>query len=42
MPSLSGTDRWHEDNNYINNIRAGLALVYHPITGKTAEFETRI
>ena len=42
MPSLSGTDRWHLDNNYVNNIRAGLALVYHPTLGKIAEFESRI
>ena len=42
MPSLSGTDRWHLDNNYVNNIRAGLALVYHPVNGKIAEFEERI
>lgn len=42
MPSLSGTDRWHLDNNYVHNIRAGLALVYHPIFGKIAEFEERI
>lgn len=42
MPSLSGTDRWHYDNNYVHNIRAGLALVYHPIFGKIAEFEERI
>jgi hypothetical protein len=42
MPSLSGTDRWHADNNYVHNIRAGLALVYHPIFGKIAEFEERI
>jgi len=42
MPSLSGTDRWHSDNNYVHNIRAGLALVYHPTLGKIAEFESRI
>ena len=42
MPSLSGTDRWHLDNNYVNNIRAGLALIYHPKHGKIAEFESRI
>jgi hypothetical protein len=42
MPSLSGTDRWHLDNNYVNNIRAGLALVYHPTKGKIAEFEERM
>lgn len=42
MPSLSGTDRWHLDNNFVNNIRAGLALIYHPIYGKIGEFESRI
>jgi hypothetical protein len=42
MPSLSGTDRWHADNNYVNNIRSGLALVYHKEYGKVAEFESRI
>jgi len=42
MPSLTGTDRWHLDHNYVNNIRAGLALVYHPILGKIAEFESRL
>lgn len=42
MPSLSGTDRWHSDGNFINSIRAGLALVYHQTKGKCAEFEERI
>jgi hypothetical protein len=42
MPSLSGTDRWHADNNYVNNIRAGLVLIYDPIHGKIGEFESRI
>lgn len=42
MPSLSGLDRWHQDNNFVHNIRAGLALVYHPEQGKVAEFESRI
>jgi hypothetical protein len=42
MPSLSGTDRWHLDNNFVNSIRAGIALVYHPNHGKIAEFESRI
>ena len=41
-PALCGDDTWHVDNNFINNIRAGLALVYHPIKGKCAEFEERI
>lgn len=42
MPSLSGTDRWHNDNNYINNIRCGLVHLYHPLYGKIGEFESRI
>ena len=42
MPSLSGTDRWHLDNNYINNVRAGLVHLFHPIFGKIGEFESRI
>lgn len=42
MPSLSGTDRWHSDNNFVHSIRSGLALVYHLSHGKIAEFESRI
>lgn len=42
MPSLSGTDRWHEDNNFVNSIRAALVLMYNKETGKTGEFEVRI
>lgn len=42
MPSLSGTDRWHLDNNYVHSVRAALALVYDRYHGKVAEFEHRI
>jgi hypothetical protein len=42
MPSLSFTDRWHLDNNFVHSIRAALALVYDKETGKIAEFESRI
>lgn len=42
MPSLSGTDRWHADNNYVHSVRAALALVYDYKQGKCAEFESRI
>jgi hypothetical protein len=42
MPSLSGTDRWHLDNNFVHSVRAALALVYDHKLGKIAEFETRI
>lgn len=42
MPSLSGEDRWHIDNNYVNNIKSGLAIVYDRVLGKIAEFESRI
>ena len=42
MPSLSGIDRWHLDNNYVHSVRAALALVYDVELGKVAEFESRI
>ena len=42
MPSLSGIDRWHRDNNYVHSIRAGLVLLYDPLRGKIGEFESRI
>jgi len=42
MPSLSGTDRWHLDNNYVHSVRAALALVYDVELGKVAQFESRI
>jgi hypothetical protein len=42
MPSLSSTDRWHLDNNFVHSVRAALALVYDSKLGKIAEFETRI
>lgn len=41
-PSLSGTDQWHLDGNFVNSTRAGLAIVYHPTKGRVAEFEERI
>jgi|SRR6478736_2090650 len=42
VPSLSGTDRWHKDNGFVNQLRAALLFVYHPTQGKIAEFEHRI
>lgn len=42
MPSLSNPSRWESDNNFLNNIRAGLAIVYHPTKGRVAEFEERL
>lgn len=42
MPSLSGTDRWHRDNNFVHSIRAALVLIYNAEHGKIGEFESRI
>jgi hypothetical protein len=42
MPSLSGVDRWHADNNYVNSIRAAIILLYDKEYGKIGEFEARI
>lgn len=42
LPSLGGTDVWHQDNLYIGAIQAGIALVYDKKLGKIGEFEHRI
>lgn len=42
MPSLSGADRWHRDNNFVHSIRAALVLIYDHQHGKIGEFESRI
>jgi len=42
MPSLSGTDRWHQDNNFVHSVRAAVALVYDKQLGKISEFEFRL
>ena len=42
MPSLSGTDRWHRDNNFVHSVRAALVLIYDEKHGKIGEFESRI
>lgn len=42
VPSLSGHDRYHVDNGFINQIRAALVFIYHPIQGKIGEFEFRV
>jgi hypothetical protein len=42
MPSLSGSDRWHRDNNFVHSVRAALVLIYDQHHGKIGEFESRI
>lgn len=42
LPSLSGDDKWHNDENFINHIKAGIALIYDKELGRVAEFEERI
>lgn len=42
LPSLSGTDRWHQDNLFVGAIQAGIVLIYDKEKGKVAEFESRI
>ena len=42
MPSLSGTDRWHLDNNFVHSVRAAIALIYDKKKGKICELEERI
>jgi len=42
MPSMSGNDRWHKDNLYVNNVRAALLLMYDKKKGKIGELEERL
>jgi len=42
IPSMANPSSWETDNNYVNNIRCGLALIYHPIKGKKGEFEEKV
>ena len=42
LPSLTGVDRWHKDNLFINSIQSGICLVYDKERGKISEFEERI
>lgn len=42
MPSMSGNDRWHKDNLFVNNIRAALLLMYDKKNGKVGEIEERL
>jgi hypothetical protein len=41
LPSLSGTDRWHNDNLYRSR-QSGVALIYDKERGKSAEFEYQL
>lgn len=41
LPSLSGTDKWHDENLYFSR-QAGIALVYDKELGKISEFEYAI
>lgn len=40
-PSLSGTDRWHDRNNYINSIRSVIVNIYDK-NSQVAEFERSV
>lgn len=42
LPSLTGADRWHDDNNFVGSIRSALATIYDFEKGKVCEFEERI
>lgn len=42
LPSLSGTDTWHNQNNFVMSTKAGIISVYHGTKGRVSEFEERI
>lgn len=37
LPSLTGTDHWHYENQYTGNIQRGIGMLYSPTQGKQAE-----
>ena len=41
-PSLSGTDRWHSDKNYVGNKRTVIGCLYHKETGRDFTIEKSI
>lgn len=42
LPALADTDRWHDDSNYVQNIRAAVCSIYDKEKGKVSEFEERL
>lgn len=42
LPSLSNSDKWHNDNLFINSLQSGICIVYDKVKGKVSEFEERI
>ena len=38
LSSLSGTDTWHFDNQFVGNIKAASSFLWHPEQGLKAEF----
>lgn len=42
LPSLSGTDEWHNENNFVMSTRSAICSVYHPTKGRISEFEERV
>lgn len=42
IPALCGPDQWSNDNNYIGNVKAGIATIYDKEWGKVSEHEVRL
>lgn len=42
LPALADSDRWHDDSNYVQNIRAAVCSIYDKEKGKVTEFEERV
>lgn len=38
LSSLTGTDTWHFENQYIGNIKSASAFLWHPMDGLVAEY----
>ncbi len=38
LPSLSGTDKWHYENGFVNNLRTAEASLWNRGSGYTGSF----
>lgn len=42
LPALCGTDTWHNDNNYINQVKGAICTIYDKEKGRIADLHERI
>lgn len=42
LPALCGTDTWHNDHNYVNQVRAAVCTIYEYNKGRIADLQERL